>query len=171
MPPRLHIQFAAADLESDLLARTGAGDRPEWTAHRDLERYYTTLAAELARVRLSEREALILVAAKNGSLDDARSAALLWASIDDYVTGAREDASTWHDEGEQEIGGAVFGSHPGGEEAAGALTAKEQAVLVAKLRVLTPGGALAVVDACERWWRLDDAARTADGLRAVGLIR
>lgn len=137
MPARLHIQFAAGALEPALLERTGASSRPDWIAARDLARYYWALDAELARVPLTEAEALTVVAACRGWLvEPPDTARYLWAEVEDYLRDQGEDA-----------GLAQLDRIP-------ILPAADRAVLVAKLRALSPAQALAVVDAVERWWGL-----------------
>lgn len=135
MPPRLHIQFAAGALEGPLSVRAGAhAAQPAHVAARDLERYYQLLTDELARVRLSETEALTLVAACRGWLVEPASYRYLWAEVEDYLADQVEDT-----------GVAALDVIP-------RLPASERAVLVAKLRALSPGAVLAVCDAVERYW-------------------
>lgn len=113
-------------------------------AKRDLDWYYETLAYDLASVTLTEGEAMLILDVCNGTLWESWSARLLWANIDDSL----EDgyAEKW----------AVDGP-----------------ALVARLRALTPGQSMAIVDAVERWWSLGNKDRTdlAKSLRVVGLTR
>lgn len=164
MPPRRHIQFAAGELEDELLRRTGESERPDWTAHRDLARYYHALAAELARVRLSPDEATVVVAAARGWLVTPETAGYLWAEVEDYLRDQVEDA-----------GIAALDTIP-------RLDTATRATLVARLRSLSPAASLAVCDAAERYWhRVSEAApraalslpddNHAAMLRAVGLVR
>lgn len=113
-------------------------------AKRDLERYYEVLQRDLASVTFTEGEAMLILDVCNGTLWSGWSAPLLWANIED----ALEDgyAEKWKVDG------------PG---------------LVARLRALTPGQSMAVVDAVERWWNLEDRDQLSrtESLRAVDLIR
>lgn len=163
MPPRLHIQFAAGQLEDDLLARAG-GDPPSWIAARDLGRYYHALAAELARVRLSHDEATTVVAAARGWLVEPHTAGYLWVEVEDYLRDQVEDR-----------GIAELDRIP-------RLDAAGRAALVARLRALSSAASLAVCDAVERYWGrvTESAPRSALALpddshaamlRAVGLVR
>jgi hypothetical protein len=140
VPAKLHIQFAAGTLEPDLLERTGASSQPAWTARRDLERYYQLLRDELGRLRLSETEALTVVAACRGWLVEPSSYRHLWVEVEDYLGDQTEDT-----------GIAQLDQIP-------RLAAGDRAVLVAKLRALSPGAALAVADAVERYWVLASEA-------------
>lgn len=163
MPPKLHIQFAAGLLEPDLLERTGASDRPEWVARRDLERYYAVLRDELTRLRLSEVEAFTLVACRGWAVEPS-SYRLVWAEVEDYLNDQTEDAGT-----------AQLDRIP-------RLAANDRAVLVAKLRALSPAAVMALLDAVERYWIASEEARSARGglhlpadepailLRSVGLV-
>ncbi len=108
---------------------------------RELERYYAVLRDELTRVRLTEGEASLIVDAMNGSITDHYSYNLLWANISDAISLDGLDAK-WQVDG---------------------------AALVEKLRSLTPGAAMAVSDACERFWQ--DPNPTGEALRRVGLVR
>lgn len=157
MPPKLHIQFAAGALEAALAARSRPQDAPpSWTAHRDLERYYQLLADELALVPLTEPEALTIVAAARGWLIEPSSYRYLWIEIEDYLADQAEDT-----------GIAQLDRIP-------RLDAAGRAVLVAKLRALSPGAALAVCDAVERYWvRVSECPdeHPHATLHAVGLIR
>lgn len=121
------IVFRAVDeLTADLTARTGANSLG-LTAQRDLERYYALLAAELRTVSLTAAEALLIADALNGTLWEPHTIRLLWAGVDDAI---RLDglAEKWQVDG---------------------------AALVAKLRALTPGQTVAVIDAVERAWQAD----------------
>lgn len=145
------VQFRAARVERQIGARLDAGGSPGLVAARDLERYYAVLDAELARVALSEPEAMAVVDALNGAALDAGSYRLFWASVSDAL--AEGLAGKWDIDG---------------------------SALVAILRALSPAQAMAVIDAVERWWVIADAADDAGGedpaergmrLRAVGLVR
>lgn len=125
-------------------------------ARRDLQRYYAVLADSLASLRLDEREASLVVNALRGVIEDEAGYRLMWAGISDAIEG--EDlASKW------------------------GLSPTDASALVARLRALSPGGAMALVDAAERFWLAVRAegdspewqarAPTAELLRAVGLLR
>src|SRR5689334_14458119 len=122
MPARMYIQFAAGELEADLDDRTAEGYRPEWTARRDLTRYYHVMRDELARLTLSEAEATLVVAALRSVVIDGSSYRYLWTEVEDYLCEP--------DEGDE----------------IPTLAPPEQAALVAKLRALSPGGQMAVAD-------------------------
>lgn len=113
-------------------------------AKRDLERYYEVLQRDLASITLTEGEAMLILDVCNGTFWSGWSAPLLWADIED----ALEDgyAEKWDVDGP---------------------------ALVARLRALTPGQSMAVVDAVERWWSLENRNQLSrtESLRAVGLIR
>jgi hypothetical protein len=138
------------DLQAHLAARTNDRTTDEQStnliARRDLERYYAVLRDSLQTVTLTEGEASALVDALNGTLLEAHTYSLLWANVADAI---RYDglAEKWGIDGP---------------------------ALVAKLRALSPGAAMAVVDAAERYFVLasrigsEDLAET---LRAVGLLR
>lgn len=131
-----------ADLHDAISSRSGNVAISQ-VARRDLDRYYTSLAYDLRGVALSEAEALLIADAANGTLWDAHSARLLWAEIEDALPAGL--AAKWDVDG---------------------------AALVIKLRQLTPGQSLAVVDAIERAWRhADHRDDLRAALRAVGLVR
>lgn len=114
-------------------------------AARDLDRYYTLLARDLRAVALTRGEAGLLVALANGTLWEPWSAtpALLAAQVEDADPA---EVAPW---------------------------GVDVPALVARLRALTPGQALAVVDACERSWLRTpaDGETLDDALAAVGLVR
>lgn len=93
----------------------------------------------------TESEAMLLCDVMNGTLTEPHTASLLWANVSD----ALEDgyAEKWHVDG---------------------------LALVARLRHLSPIQAMAVCDACERFWHLvasGDARSNAERVRVVGLTR
>lgn len=144
------IAFRAADpLQQQLAARTDhpdAAGTPGLVARRDLERYYTVLADSLARLDLTLGQACLLMDALNGTWMDTSSYRLLWAEVDDSI---REEnlAGKWSVDGAQ---------------------------LVERLRSLSPGEQMAMVDAAERFWLLVERGATGDReelLRKVGLLR
>ena len=148
------IQFRAGDLLGPLALRED-GNRlsRDRVAARDLARYYAVLASELARLDLTRNETMLIIDSLNGTVHDTpESARLLWAGVADAIT-LDGLAEKWSVDGP---------------------------ALVAKLRSLSLAGALAVIDAAERWWILASAADDAGGaapaeeqerLRVVGLIR
>lgn len=136
-----HIVFrAAADLAAAITARTSATSL-SLTAQRDLERYYALLAAELRTVSLTAAEAHLLADALNGTLWEPHTMRLLWAGVDDAI---RLDglAKKWQ---------------------------VDSGALVAKLRALTPGQTVAVIDAVERAWQADGDMR--ERLVTAGLLK
>ena len=126
--------------------RTEPGMPDNLVVRRDIERYYAVLADELRRMEWGEPEASLIVDALNGVLADAHSYGLLWAGISDAIELEGLDRK-WGVDG---------------------------AALVARLRALTPGQAIAVTDAAERFWSMvggGDERPAAGLLKAVGLIR
>lgn len=145
MPSRApQVNFRPDDrLRAALAARAGDDAPLAYVARRDLERYYATLAADLRAVALTAPEALLIADAGNGTAWDAQSARLLWAEVADALDDGL--AEKWRVDGP---------------------------ALVAKLRALSAGQALAVVDAIERAWRHPDRGEDfGAALRAVGLVR
>jgi len=100
------------------------GDARSTIINRDLERLYTLYRRALAQVNLSVDEACLIVDALNGSIIDANSARLLWASIEDACKLDGLDAK-WNVDGQQ---------------------------LVQKLQQLNELQCMAVADAAERFW-------------------
>lgn len=110
---------------------------------RDLKRYYEGIADTLARLRLTEREALLICDALNGTwLQEGTAARYLWAEVADAIELNRLDRK-WDVDGQ---------------------------ALVQKLRGLTLAQAWAVVDAVERFWEQKEEDAQA-ALIAAGLIR
>lgn len=101
------------------------GDNRSAVINRDIERLYTLYKKALKEVPLSDNEACLIVDALNGSLMDAYSARMLWASIEDAIN-LDGLATKW------EVDGST---------------------LVEKLKKLTDIQALALVDAVERFWQ------------------
>lgn len=93
--------------------------------NRDLERLYTIYKRALKEVPLSASEACLIVDTLNGSLMDAYSARMLWASIEDAINLDGMDKK-WEVDGK---------------------------ALVEKLRALNDLQAMALVDAAERFWQ------------------
>lgn len=117
------IQFRAGELADGIAQRRDHGQSATDVARRDLARYYAVLAAELASTVWLPGEVAALRDALNGSLLDTTSYRLLWAEIDDALADGL--AAKWDVDGP---------------------------ALVAKLRVLTPAQAMAVIDGAERYW-------------------
>ena len=119
------VSFRPGGLSDDLSARHDP-EAQSVGAKRDLGRYYRLLEAELRALDLSDAEASFLckVVDPNGFDSSAGSFKFLWAHVDDVV---RRDPPS---------GGHV-----------------DPAALVDKLRSLSPGASLAVIDAVERYWR------------------
>lgn len=116
-------------------------------AKRDLERYYTTLANDLASVTLSVPEASLIVDACNGvAFVDPMTIRFLWAEVADAIR-LNELDKKWH--------------------------VDRNTLVRNKLQNLTFGQTTAIVDAAERFWSLvghGDARDTEELLREVGLI-
>jgi len=136
------IQFRPGTLAEPLAARAGDAMKVNEVAQRDLDRYYTLLAAALRDVDLKEGEALLICDALNGTHIDPTLARLLHAEIED----ALEDglAEKWMVDGE---------------------------TLVMLLRNMTLLQRMAICDAVERWWRLEEIADNRERLVRVGLVR
>lgn len=121
------VEFRAGDLAGPLAARAGSRLPLNRVAARDLDRYYAVLADELARLRLTRDEAMLILDSLNGTVEIVPESAYinLWAGIAD---GIRLDRlhEKWGVEG---------------------------SALVARLQGLSLAGALAVVDASERYWQ------------------
>ncbi|MEW5952606.1 MAG: hypothetical protein AB1815_02450 [Bacillota bacterium] len=110
------------------------GDNRSHVINRDLERLYTLYRRAIREVPLTESEACLIVDALNGSLYDAQSAPMLWASIQDAIT-LDGLAAKWRVDG---------------------------AALVEKLRALSAFQSMALVDAAERFWSLPAESRDRD---------
>lgn len=135
------VTFRGLEVERQLAARQRDEEKPGLVAKRDLERYYEMLDAELARLRLTEPEASLIVDAINGVwLGDGA-----WR----YIRTEVEDACRLNDLGAK---------HGLGEQ--------QQAALIERMRDWTPGTLLAVTDGAERFWRDQEAT-----VQSVGLVR
>lgn len=147
------VSFNAGDLEDDLLSRADIPDRASAgrVAQRDLDRYYRHLTLALARLTFTPGQAALVVDALNGTLTEPHTASLLWANVSDALADGDDGlAERWD------------------------VDAPQAQALVARLRALTPFEALAVADACERYWRRASAGideTNDERLRAVGLLR
>lgn len=136
--------WLSATLQEALDARAREGEGKSGLIARDLERYYTLLQDELRTVQLSEAEAGLIMHAMMGTLMEPMSYRMLWAEVADdaRLNGAHEG----------------FG-----------LTQEQADDLAGRLREMTPGQIMAVVDAAERAWRMEGDWREA--VRRVGLVR
>jgi len=138
------------DLLDAIRERRRAEEADGEVARRDVERYYATLSAELARLNLSAEEAALICDSLNGFASRETDPDLLsrawWINVEDHVRINDADRK-WGVE--------------------------KPAVLVAKLRALSPGASMAILDAVERWWMRDRATGETipESLLAVGLIR
>jgi hypothetical protein len=141
----LQIAFRLGDLEGPILLRSAepTGAEASATVRRIVARYLDLVERELDQIELSEPEALLVCDALNGLwITEAAAVRLLWAEVADAIAHDRLDAK-WGVDGE---------------------------ALVAKLRRLTPGQRLALLDAVERFWQQPDRP-AAEVLREVGLVR
>lgn len=135
--------YPDAPLRAEMEARRKGSAYLGGVPRRDLERYYHAVAVELQAVHLTQGEACLIIDVMNGTITEPHTAQLLWAQVSDGIQMDRLDEK-W------EVDGPA---------------------LVAKLRGLTYTQALAVADAAERWWELEDGERTwPEGLQAVGLL-
>lgn len=125
------------------VAVVARGDSRSGVINRDLERLYALYARALREVDLTIDEACLIVDVLNGSLMDANTACLLWASVED---GIRLDglAEKWGVDG---------------------------AKLVEKLRGLNDIQALALVDAGERFWQARGEGEMKERVREMFGIR
>lgn len=139
---------ASAPLLDQIAERKSEGESDGEVARRDLERYYTVLAHELLRVNLTAEEAALICDALNGYWmhDSTVTIRAWWIEIEDAISLNGADAK-WG--------------------------ISQPAVLVAKLRALSPGASVAILDAVQRWWARErvDGETIAESLLAVGLIR
>lgn len=136
---RITFRAAAHLIEAiearDFDGKSQTGRPPEGStnmvARRDLERYYRLLADELRSVNLTEEEASMICDALNGthlmdvgSLRGLSALTVLRVEVSDSITLNAYDRKWGINEGE----------------------------LAAKLAALTPGQAMAIIDAVERFW-------------------
>ena len=119
--PTATIKYRAQHLQPAIAERTAPKVTLSSTAKRDLERYYTVMTDELARLRLTESE-WALVREACGATTTVTTYRHLWAAVSDALQDGAL-ARKW----------GVAGD-----------------ALVARLRALGPGAAMAVVDAVER---------------------
>ena len=119
------LNFRAGTLEPALRERANVeGATLSATAKRDLGRYYAVMASELTLATFTEAEWNLIREVCSGTAWDESSYNYLWAEIED---GCRLDnlAEKW------EVDGAS---------------------LVKRVRALGAAGAMAIIDATERWW-------------------
>lgn len=121
------------EIQEEINKRIGAEGR-SYVIERDLDRLYTLYKRAVKEVPLSLDEARLIVDCCNGTIYDARSAPMLWASVEDSCTLDGLDEK-WSVDGP---------------------------ALVEKLKALTPIQALAIVDAAELFWALPDGERDLD---------
>lgn len=145
------VQFRAApEILESIRARKQPHEADGEAARRDLRRYYAVIDAELQRLRLTAEEAALICDALNGytSLAEDPSVALRawWINVEDHIS-LNNAHKKWG--------------------------VPDPAVLVAKLRHLSPGASAAVLDAVERWWSREgkEGESIPESLLAVGLIR
>lgn len=126
MSEHYNILFHGADLELEVTARVNTrwGYSPDELRERDLGRHYQVLAAERALLNLTENEALLLCDVLNGTIMEPFIPGMLWVEVHDAI----------------ELDGADQNWGVNG------------AVLLEKLRNLSPGGVMTILDAVERWW-------------------
>lgn len=142
------IRFRADDsILKPLAARSGDnGSSLHLTARRDLERLYALLDKERRTIAglFTVPELSLILDSSNGTLWEAHTMNMLWVNVEDSIKLDRLDAK-WKIDGES---------------------------LVERLRSLSPGAIVALVDAVERFWNTDPDARSldAEGLMSVGLV-
>jgi len=134
--PRTVSIYLRPALETELEAR---GDNRNHVIHRDLERLYTLYRLALREMKLTLPEAWFIVDMLNGSLVDAYSAGLLWASAEDACALDGLDKK-W------QVDGKAF---------------------VEKLKALSPVQALALVDAAERFWQANTGSMEDEDIRKL----
>ena len=110
------------------------GDNRSAVINRDLGRLYELYGRAIREIPLALDEARLIVDMCNGTIFDARTAPLLWASVEDAC----------HLDGLDEKWGI------------------DGPVLVEKLKGLTQLQALALADAAEQFWALPDGERDLD---------
>ena len=120
--PRTVSIYLRPELEAEIEAR---GSNRNHIIHRDLERLYTLYRLALREVKLTLSEAWFIVDMLNGTIMDANTAGLLWASAEDACALDGLDKK-W------QVDGKAF---------------------VKKLKKLSDTQALALVDATERFWQ------------------
>jgi hypothetical protein len=144
MPSAL-IQFRANDYflkELDARAGVRRGEGRGSVASRDLGRFYTLLGDELFRLYFTEAEAKLLLCGRVKP-ENPRSYNLLWATLDDAVRDQQLD------------------QHP----------ALDAAAFVERIRDLSRGQTMALVDLLERYDNLppEERAEPVEALKRLGL--
>lgn len=129
--PKTPSVYIRDNIDVELSAR---GDSRSQTINRDLERLYFLYKRALAKISFTKGEAWLIVDALNGAVFDARSASMLWASIEDSIK-LDGTADKWNVDGP---------------------------VLVKKLQSLSELECLAVIDAVERFWSSPTRDQTTD---------
>jgi hypothetical protein len=146
-PDLNHVTFRPGHLADSISARVGTGitGSAGAVAQRDLGRYYAALRDELARLDLTLNEACLLVDAMNGCVsDDESSISFMWANVADHVD-LNDAGQKWEID--------------------------DPASFVRRVRGLSYAAKAAVVDACERFWKLSSENWDTDELlQHVGLI-
>ena len=127
--PKTASIWLRPELEKELISR---GSNRSQIIHRDLERLYTLYRLALREMKLTLPEAWFIVDMLNGTIMDANTAGLLWASAEDACALDGLDKK-W------QVDGKAF---------------------VEKLKALSPVQALALADAAERFWQANTG--TAD---------
>jgi len=128
----------------------------EWSTlrrQRDERRYRALLDGALAEVRLTVPEASLICDALNGHGT--------LSMVERQESGRDADWAFWR----ASVADAV--AQNGADEKWGV----DWPALGAKLAALTDVQQLAIADAVERWWAIDERDTTADSLAAVGLVR
>lgn len=120
--------YMRESIENEVAQR---GDNRSQVINRDLERLYTLYRRTIRETPLALKEACLLVDALNGSLMDANTAHLLWASIEDAC---KLDGLA----GKWEVDGLA---------------------LVEKLMDMSAFQCMALIDAAERFWAIPDTER------------
>ena len=132
--PRTVSFWMRPELDEELSAR---GDNRSHIIHRDMERLYTLYRRTLREVSLSLPECWFIVDMLNGSLMDANTAGLLWASAEDACSMDGLDKK-W------QVDGKAF---------------------VQKLKNLSSIQALALIDAAERFWQANTGAADDEDIK------
>ncbi len=132
--PKTASIWLRPELEKELTSR---GDNRSHIIHRDLERLYTLYKRALREVELSLPECWFLADMLNGSLMDANTAGLLWASAEDACTLDGLDKK-WELDGK---------------------------ALVEKLRGLSSIQAMALIDAAERFWEANTGSMSDEDIK------
>jgi hypothetical protein len=128
--------YIAEDVANEVDAR---GDNRSATINRDLMRLYDVYRTALLEVKLTDKEACLITDACNGSLHDARSAQMLYGSVDDACRLDNLDKK-WEVNNQD---------------------------LVQKLHGLSMIQCLALIDAAERFWQVSSATQSSEEFEAL----